>query len=115
MSVKIPPGAGVRIWLAGQRCPGAPLLPTNVPWAQRVTLPQTATSYTFRTALFPLNSYTFIIAAVDAAGNGSQAASVNTTLAADTTPPTSAPLLAVTDVGASHVSVAWTAAHDDAP
>src|SRR5262245_18673137 len=34
----------------------------------RVTLPMTATSFTFNTGLFPNRSYTFIIQAVDAAG-----------------------------------------------
>ena len=82
---------------------------------QRVTLPQTATSYTFKTDLFPRNTYTFIIAAVDAAGNGSQSVSVSATLPADTTPPTTAPVLSATDVGATHASLAWTAAQDDAP
>jgi len=82
---------------------------------QRVTLPKSATSYTFSSGLFPKNSYTFIIQAVDAAGNSSSPISVAATLPADTTPPRTAPGLSVAAVGSSYVSLAWTAAQDDGP
>lgn len=65
--------------------------------------------------LYPRNSYTFIIYAKDAAGNASGSVSVSATLPADTTPPSTAPIVTVTDVGSTCVSLAWTAAQDDGP
>jgi predicted phage tail protein len=82
--------------------------------SQRITLPKTATSYSWNTGLYPRNGYTFIIYAVDAAGNASASISTSTTLPADTVPP-AAPVLSVTDVGSAYVSLAWTAAQDDGP
>jgi len=80
----------------------------------RVTLPKTATSYTWNTGLYPRNSYTFIIYAVDATGNGSASVSVSTALPADTVAP-NAPVLSVTEVKSTYVSLSWTAAQDDGP
>jgi fibronectin type III domain protein len=80
-----------------------------------VTLPKTATSYTWTAGLVPPNSYTFIIYARDAAGNTSGTVGTSTTLPADTTPPTVAPVVSVTTVGSTYVSLAWTASQDDSP
>jgi len=74
-----------------------------------VTLPKTATSYSW-SGLYPRNSYTFIIYARDAAGNGSASVSVSATLPRDTTPPATAPVVSVTSVGSTYVSLAWTPA-----
>jgi chitodextrinase len=79
------------------------------------SLPQTVTSFTFTAGLEPRYSYSFYIYAVDAAGNKSKNSNtVSATLPADTTPPT-APVLSVSDVGPTHVSLTWTASIDDGP
>jgi chitinase len=78
-------------------------------------VPQTATSFTFTAGLEPRYSYSFYIYAVDAAGNKSRNSNtVSATLPSDTLPPT-APVVSVTDVGPTHVSLAWTASTDDGP
>jgi chitodextrinase len=79
-----------------------------------VTLPRNATAYTW-TGLHPRESYTFIIGARDAAGNGSASVSVAAALPRDRTPPRSAPVVSVTNVGSTYVSLAWTPADDDGP
>jgi chitodextrinase len=83
--------------------------------SQRVTLPHTATSYTFDRDLYPRNTYWFTIQAINAAGNYSSPIGVSATLPADTTPPAVAPVVSVADVGPSYVSLAWTPAQDDGP
>lgn len=80
-----------------------------------VTLPKTATSYTFSPPFYPGNSYTLGIQAVDAAGNYSNPISVSTTTPRDTTAPTVAPVLSVTDVGSTFVSLTWTPSQDEGP
>jgi chitodextrinase len=78
-----------------------------------MTAPQTATSATFDTYLFPRNTYTFNVYAVDAAGNRSNSSnSVRTTLGADTTVP-AAPTVTITDIGPTHASLAWSTTDND--
>lgn len=79
-----------------------------------VTLPKTATSFTW-TGLAPRNYYTFGLYAVDAAGNTSGQVTLTVTLPPDTTPPSVAPVVSVTEVGSTYVSLAWTPAVDDGP
>ena len=79
------------------------------------SVPQADTSFTFTSGLEPRYSYSFYIYAIDAAGNKSKNSNtVAATLPADTTPPT-APVVSVTGVGPTHVSLAWTASIDDGP
>jgi chitodextrinase len=79
-----------------------------------VVLPKTATSYTF-TGLYPGNNYTFGIYAKDAAGNNSVQATLGTKTLLDTTPPSTAPVVSVTEVGSTYASLTWTPAQDDGP
>jgi hypothetical protein len=75
-----------------------------------VILPRTATSYTF-TALFPGNTYTFGIYAKNAGGqtvNGIR-------LPRDTTPPTTAPIVSIDEVGSNYAKLSWIPAQDDGP
>src|SRR5438128_2595909 len=83
--------------------------------SERVTLMKSATSFTFTRGLYPRHSYTAIIQAVDAAGNYSSPIGVGVTLHADTTPPSTAPVISVTELGARHISLAWSPPQDDAP
>lgn len=66
------------------------------------------------TGLTPGTAYTFRVRAVDAAGNTSAIATlqVSTTSPADTSPPGSPPNFHTTNVGATSVSLAWSAAVD---
>src|SRR5688572_22346423 len=78
---------------------------------QNVLASQATTSFTF-TGLQSRMSYSFYVYAVDAVGNRSKNSNtVSALLPADTTPPTT-PVLAVTDVGATHVSLLWSAQED---
>lgn len=80
-----------------------------------VVLPKTATSYTF-TALFPGNSYTFGIYTKDSTGRTSDQASLNgIVLPLDTTPPTTAPVVRIDEVGANYANLSWIPAQDDGP
>jgi hypothetical protein len=80
-----------------------------------VVLPKTATSYTF-TALFPGNSYTFGIYTTDARGNTSDQANLSgIVLPLDTTPPTTAPIVSIDEVGANYANLSWIPAQDDGP
>jgi chitodextrinase len=79
-----------------------------------VVLPKTATSHTF-TGLYPGNEYWFFIYAKDAAGNASGQASVTMRTLPDTTPPWTAPVVSVTEIGSTYVDLAWSPAADDGP
>ena len=83
-------------------------------WGYEATVPQTQTSFTWATNVEPRNTYSFFVYAVDAAGNKSKSSnSVSARLPADTVPPTT-PVVSVTDVGPTHVSLAWSA-QDNGP
>ena len=77
-------------------------------------LPKTATSHTF-TRLHTGNEYWFFIYARDAGGQASGTVSVTTRTLLDTTPPSTAPVVTVTEVGSNYVSLSWTPAQDDCP
>ena len=78
-------------------------------------LPKTATSHTF-TALAPGNDYWLFIYTKDAAGNaGGQAQVGPVRLPRDTTPPWTAPVVTVGEVGANYAHLSWTRAEDDGP
>src|SRR5688572_33221557 len=80
-----------------------------------MTVPQSSTTATFVSGgLFPRNSYSFSVYAVDAAGNrSSDSNTVRATLAADTTAP-STPTVTVNDLGPHHGSFSWSST-DDCP
>lgn len=80
-----------------------------------LTLPKTATSFTWNTGIYPRNTYSFGLYAVDAAGNNSTQVSVTTITPPDTTPPSTAPVVTVTDVGSTYISLSWTPSQDDGP
>jgi chitodextrinase len=76
------------------------------------TFPGPASSRTYRAGLEAGRSFTLRISAKDAAGNASgYSNSVTFTLPQDTTPPTK-PVVSVTDVGPTHVSLAWSSTED---
>jgi hypothetical protein len=78
-------------------------------------LPKTATNHTF-TALAPGNDYWLFIYTKDAAGNaGGQANLGPISLPLDTTPPWTAPIVSVGEVGANYAYISWTRAEDDGP
>jgi len=77
-------------------------------------LPKTATSHTF-TSLHSNNQYWFYIYARDAGGQTSGTASTTTRTGSDTTPPSTAPVITITDVGSNYLSLSWTPAQDDCP
>lgn len=79
-----------------------------------VVLPRTATSHTF-SALFPGNQYWFGIYTRNAAGKTSSAAHTNATTLLDTTPPTTAPVVSVNEVGSNYAALSWTPPQDDGP
>jgi chitodextrinase len=79
-----------------------------------VVLPRTATSHTFA-ALYPRNDYWFFIYARDAAGNASGQGNTTTRTLADTTPPWTAPVVTVTELGSTYAELSWTPAQDDGP
>jgi chitodextrinase len=75
-------------------------------WGYEQTVSKTQTSFTWTTNLESRQTYSFFVYAVDAAGNKSPASNtVTVTLPRDTKPPT-APVLTLTDVGATHISLA---------
>jgi chitodextrinase len=83
--------------------------------AQAVVLPKTARTHTFE-RLAPGNEYWLFIYAKDAAGNVSGQANlgpVKTLL--DTTPPWTAPVVSIGEVGANYAHISWTRAADDGP
>ena len=76
------------------------------------TFPGPASSRVYRAGLEAGRSFTLFIIAKDAAGNASrQSNTVTFTLPRDTTPPTK-PVVSVTDVGPTHVSLAWSSVED---
>lgn len=76
-------------------------------------VPGTQTTFTWPSKLYPLQTYSFYVYAVDAAGNWSKPSNtVSATLTRDTTPPM-APQVLVTDKGPTHLSLAWTTQDDD--
>ncbi|HEX9385554.1 MAG TPA: fibronectin type III domain-containing protein, partial [Anaerolineales bacterium] len=76
------------------------------------TFPGPASSRVYRAGLEAGRSFTLFIIAKDAAGNYSkQSNSVTFTLPRDTTPPTK-PVVSVTDVGPTHISLAWSSVED---
>jgi chitodextrinase len=77
-------------------------------------LPKTATSHTF-TGLYPGNDYWFFIYAKNTAGKVSGQSSVATRTLRDTTPPSTAPVVSITEVGSTYVNLSWTPAQDDGP
>ena len=78
-------------------------------------LPKTATSHTF-TALGPGNDYWLGMYAKDAAGNVSGQANLGPVrLPNDTTPPWTAPVVSVGEVGSTYAHLSWTRAQDDGP
>lgn len=78
-------------------------------------LPKTARSHTF-TALGPGNDYWLFIYTRDTAGNaGGQANLGPVVLPRDTTPPWTAPVVSVGEVGANYAHLSWTRAQDDGP
>ena len=74
-------------------------------------LPKTATSHTF-TGLGHGNEYWFFIYARDTSGKASGQSSLTTRTLLDTTPPSTAPSVSVTEIGSNYASIAWTAAQD---
>jgi hypothetical protein len=77
-------------------------------------LPKTATSHTF-TRLHSGNEYWFFIYAKNAGGQVSGQVSATTRTLLDTTPPSTGPVVTVTEVGSNYVSLSWTPAQDDCP
>ncbi len=77
-------------------------------------LPKTATSHTF-TRLHSGNQYWFFIYARDANGNTSDTANTTTRTLLDTTPPSTGPVITVTEIGSNYVSLSLTPAQDDCP
>jgi hypothetical protein len=76
------------------------------------TVPGSATTVTYTAGLEAGRTFTLRIYAVDGAGNYSKASnSVTFTLPRDTIPPTK-PVVSVTDVGPTHVSLAWASTED---
>ncbi len=80
-----------------------------------VILPKTAKSYTWTSGLYPAKSYQFVIFARDAAGNTSGSVGLVTTLPSDTTPPSIAPVVSVTQISSSYIALEWTPSRDDGP
>ncbi len=76
------------------------------------TFPGPASSHVYKAGLEAGRSFTLFIVAKDAAGNYSkQSNTVTFTLPRDVTPPTK-PVISVTDVGSTHVSLAWSSTED---
>jgi hypothetical protein len=76
------------------------------------TFPGSATTVTYTSGLEANRSFTLRVYAVDGAGNYSKPSnSVTFTLPRDTVPPTR-PVVSVTDVGPTHVSLAWASTED---
>jgi hypothetical protein len=81
-------------------------------WGYRVGVPQTQRSDTWTRDLVPGKTVSFTIWAGDAKGRESAKSKVTVTLPVDTTRP-AAPVLSVTGVTSSTVSLSWPAVADD--
>jgi hypothetical protein len=79
-----------------------------------VILPKTATSYTF-TALYPGNTYTFGIYAKSGGQTSAQVTVSGIRLPSDTSPPTTAPIVSIDEVGSNYANLSWIPAQDDGP
>jgi hypothetical protein len=79
-----------------------------------VILPKTATSYTF-TALFPGNTYTFGLYAQNGNQTSGQVTVNGIRLPNDTSPPTTAPIVHIDQVGSNYANLSWIPAQDDGP
>ena len=86
-------------------------------WGREISVAGTQTSVTWKYPHPPLHNgstYSFSVAAVDAAGNKSASSNtVTVSLPLDHTPPT-VPAFTVTSVGTRHIGLAWSST-DDAP
>ncbi|HMJ64959.1 MAG TPA: fibronectin type III domain-containing protein [Candidatus Binatia bacterium] len=80
-----------------------------------ITLPKTATSYTWTRGLYPAKTYQFAISARDGAGNTSGASGLVTTLPQDTIAPSVAPVVSITQASSTYISLAWTPSQDNGP
>lgn len=81
-------------------------------YSNSATVSPPATTFTFTAGVEANRPFSFRISAVDAAGNSSgYSNSVSGTTPRDTTPPTK-PVVSVTDVGPTHVSLAWSSTED---
>jgi chitodextrinase len=79
------------------------------------SLDRTQTSHTFTAGHTAGNTYTFYVYALDGAGNRSpNSNTISATLLPQGTPP-SAPVLSVTSVGPTHISLTWTVPFDAGP
>jgi chitinase len=84
-------------------------------YSHNASVSQTATSFNWNFGLEAGYTYSFYIYAVDGSGNKSgNSNTVTVTLPRDTIPPTP-PVLSVTDVGSTYVSLTWTPSTDDGP
>lgn len=79
-----------------------------------VILPKTATNYTF-TALYPGNTYTFGIFAKNGDQTSAQVNVNGIRLPNDTTPPTTAPIVSIDEIGSNYANLSWIPAQDDGP
>lgn len=77
-------------------------------------LPKTARSHTF-TALAPGNEYWLFIYTRSTAGTAGGQTQTSTRTLNDTTPPWTAPVVSVGEVGANYAHLSWTRAADDGP
>jgi chitodextrinase len=85
----------------------------NINWGQSEIIPGTQTTFTYARNLSPLQTYSFHVYAVDAAGNFSKPSNaVSASLPRDTTTP-SAPQVTLTEAGQTHLTLAWTTQDDD--
>ena len=77
-------------------------------------LPKTATSHTF-TRLHSGNQYWLFIYTKDAGGNTSGTVNTTTRTLLDTTPPSTGPVITITQIGSNYITLSWTPAQDDCP
>jgi hypothetical protein len=77
-------------------------------------LPKTATSHTF-TRLHSGNQYWLAIYAKDTNGNTSGTAHTTTRTLLDTSPPSTGPVITVTEIGSNYITLSLTPAQDDCP